>query len=110
MGLGGEEVGAPQVGVAIGVVGVYRVHVDRGLNVDVIEGLAHGDGGFEAVEPAANIAETQVADPEVDARVIRVHGPSARTEREGGLRRLICYCVSGGHAWSFRIVLIEDGL
>jgi hypothetical protein len=49
--LGGEEVGAEQVGVAVGLVGVDRRHLDRRLDPGVGQGLADGERGVIAVEP-----------------------------------------------------------
>jgi hypothetical protein len=75
--VGGEEVGAEQMSVAVGLVGVDRGHLDRGLDPGVGQGLADAERGVETAEPAAHVGQTDVADLEAHARVHGIERPGA---------------------------------
>ena len=74
--LGVEEVGGLEVGVALLVAGVDRVDVDGGGDRRGAV-LGDGDGTFETVERAADLAHHQMADREVDRGMHRVQRPGA---------------------------------
>ncbi len=75
--LGVEEVGALEVGVAVGGAGLdrgdLRGHVDHGLR-DVLGDL---DGARDLAEVAADLADHEVAGDEADLGVRGVDGPGA---------------------------------
>jgi probable blue pigment (indigoidine) exporter len=79
-----DDVGGEHVGVALGVAGVERGHVDGGAHARGVERVAHHDLGVEAGEAAADLRHAQVADGEPHRRVADVEGPAPRVEGEAG--------------------------
>src|SRR6187399_196413 len=80
-----EEVGAPEVGVALLLARVDGGHVDR--NVDRGRLGARrivARGAFELRELAAHVRDHQVPDGEPDVRVGGVDRPAGRREGDGG--------------------------
>jgi hypothetical protein len=68
------------MGVAVGLVGVDRGHLDRGLDPGVGQGLADVERGVETVETAAHVGQTDVADLKCtpECRASSGHVPEAR--------------------------------
>ena len=102
---GVEEVARSQVGVAIGIVGVDRRQIDLGGDHDIVERRPYAEVRVEAVEAAAHVRQAEMADHEIDTRVVRVEGPAAGGERQrgagggvggegGGHRLLLSACAS----------------
>src|SRR5581483_3767216 len=81
-----EEIGRPQVIVALGLVGVDRLGLDRAVDLGGREVFADLEGAREVGELAAYGGDAHVLDAEADRRVRAVDGPGAGRDqgRKGG--------------------------
>ncbi len=68
--------------VAVGVVRVDRREIDIGRDGDLRQTCSDIERGVEAVESAADVGETEVANHEGDTGVVLVEGPTTRCELE----------------------------
>ena len=83
VGFGVEEIGALEVAVAVGVVGIDRGQVDGCAEARRFETVADDQRCVERVELSTDFADAEMADGERDDAVIGVDLPGTGDEGEG---------------------------